>query len=236
MGTNNGSGALQASDLSAVAQDYLKLVWLLREWSDEPVTVGLVAERLGVSPSTASEGIRKYATQGLLTHARYGGVELTPTGLDYALAMVRRHRLLETFLVQKLGYRWDEVHHEAEVLEHAVSDTFIARIDELLGHPQHDPHGDPIPQPGEHPDRPDAVPLVDAQPGQAVSIRRVSDESAELLRYFAEQGLVPDAQIIIQERKTFTAGTPVRLIGTGKDISLGDEAAAALWVEGAPSD
>lgn len=170
----------KATDLTAVAQDYLKLIWSAREWSDEAVTVGLVAERLGVSASTASEGIRKYTAQGLLTHARYGGVGLTPTGgEEYALEMVRRHRLLETFLVENLGYRWDEVHHEAEVLEHAVSDRFIARIDALLGHPRHDPHGDPIPLPGEHLDRSDAVPLSAVQPGgDAVIIRRVSDESA----------------------------------------------------------
>ncbi len=106
--------------------------------------------------------------------------------------MVRRHRLLETFLVENLGYRWDEVHHEAEVLEHAVSDRFIARIDALLGHPRHDPHGDPIPLPGEHLDRSDAVPLSAVQPGgDAVIIRRVSDESAEMLRYFAGHGLTP---------------------------------------------
>ncbi|MCP1415680.1 MULTISPECIES: metal-dependent transcriptional regulator [Paenarthrobacter] len=232
-GSNGASGQAKtpkATDLTAVAQDYLKLIWSAREWSDEAVTVGLVAERLGVSASTASEGIRKYTAQGLLTHARYGGVGLTPTGEEYALEMVRRHRLLETFLVENLGYRWDEVHHEAEVLEHAVSDRFIARIDALLGHPRHDPHGDPIPLPGEHLDRSDAVPLSAVQPGDAVIIRRVSDESAEMLRYFAGHGLTPGTQLIVGERKAFAAGIPVRLAGSGKDVALGGQAAAALWV------
>ncbi|WP_311214602.1 MULTISPECIES: metal-dependent transcriptional regulator [unclassified Arthrobacter] len=231
MSISSESQGARASDLTAVAQDYLKLIWTAMEWSDEPVTVGFVAERLGISASTASEGIRKYTTQGLLTHARYGGVELTRTGEEYALAMVRRHRLLETFLVENLGYRWDEVHHEAEVLEHAVSDTFIARIDALLGHPRHDPHGDPIPLPGEHLDRAVAVPLSEVRPGDAVVIRRVSDESAEMLRYFAEHGLIPGTQLIVGERKAFAAGIPVRLAGSGKNVALGAEAAAALWVE-----
>ncbi|MCM0616575.1 metal-dependent transcriptional regulator [Paenarthrobacter sp. TYUT067] len=231
MSNSRKNATPQASDLTAVAQDYVKVVWSAQEWSDETVTVGLVADRLGVSASTASEGIRKYAAQGLLTHARYGGVELTPTGEEYALAMVRRHRLLETFLVENLGYRWDEVHHEAEVLEHAVSNIFIARIDALLGYPRHDPHGDPIPLPGEHLDRADAVPLGAVRPGDAVIIRRVSDESAEMLRYFAGHGLVPGTQLIVGERKAFAAGIPVRLAASGEDLALGDEAAAALWVE-----
>lgn len=235
MGTRNAASRKvstpKAADLTAVAQDYLKSVWSAQEWSDEPVTVGLIAERLGVSASTASEGIRKYTAQGLLRHARYGGVELTPAGTEYALMMVRRHRLLETFLVEHLGYRWDEVHHEAEVLEHAVSDTFMARIDALLGHPRHDPHGDPIPSPDEPPNTGHMMQLDTVQSGATVVIRRVSDKSAEMLRYFADYGLIPGAQLIVHERGAFRAGIPVHVSGAREDVVLGDEAAAALWVE-----
>ena len=105
----------------------------------------MLAERIGVSASTASESIRKLADQGLVDHEKYGAVTLTDAGRRAALAMVRRHRLMETFLVRELGYSWDEVHDEAEVLEHAVSDRMLDRIDAKLGHPTRDPHGDPIP-------------------------------------------------------------------------------------------
>ena len=105
----------------------------------------MLAERIGVSASTASESIRKLADQGLVDHEKYGAVTLTDAGREAALAMVRRHRLMETFLVNELGYGWDEVHDEAEVLEHAVSDRMLDRIDAKLGYPTRDPHGDPIP-------------------------------------------------------------------------------------------
>ena len=132
-------------DLTMVAQDYLKIIWTTQEWSHEKVSTKLLAERLGVSASTASESIRKLAVQGLVHHEKYGAVTLTDRGRHAALAVVRRHRLLETFLVSELGYRWDEVHDEAEILEHAVSDLMLDRIDAKLGYPTRAPHGDPIP-------------------------------------------------------------------------------------------
>ena len=132
-------------DLTTVAQDYLKVIWTAQEWSLEKVSTKMLAERIGVSASTASESIRKLADQGLVNHEKYGAVTLTEAGRRAALAMVRRHRLMETFLVRELGYSWDEVHDEAEVLEHAVSDRMLDRIDAKLGHPTRDPHGDPIP-------------------------------------------------------------------------------------------
>ena len=131
--------------LSPVTQDYLKVIWTSQEWAEVKVTTKMLAESLGVSPSTASEAIRKLADQGLVSHERYGAVTLTDSGRAAAILMVRRHRLLETFLVRELGYGWDEVHDEAEVLEHAVSDRLMARLDAKLGYPQRDPHGDPIP-------------------------------------------------------------------------------------------
>ena len=135
--------------LTAVGQDYLKAIWNAQEWSPEgapqKVSTKMLAEKIGVSASTASESIRKLAEQGLVDHEKYGAVTLTEAGRRAALEMVRRHRLLETFLVNELGYAWDEVHDEAEVLEHAVSDRLVARIDAKLGFPQRDPHGDPIP-------------------------------------------------------------------------------------------
>src|ERR1700733_15567505 len=121
--------------LTAVAQDYLKFIWNAQEWSVEKVSTKMLADRIGVSASTASESIRKLAEQGLVDHEKYGAVTLTDAGRRAALEVVRRHRLLETFLVNELGYGWDEVHDEAKILEHAVSDRMLDRIDAKLGHP-----------------------------------------------------------------------------------------------------
>lgn len=125
--------------LSPVVEDYLKSVWVMTEWSDEPVTVSRLAVQLEVSPGTASESVRRLLRLNLVDHEPYGAGTLTSIGQRRALDVVRRHRLLETFLVRELGYAWDDVHEEAEVLEHAVSDLLIARIDDRLGHPRHDP-------------------------------------------------------------------------------------------------
>ena len=143
--------------------------------------------------------------------------------------MVRRHRLLETFLVEALGYAWDEVHHEAEVLEHAVSDTLITRIDTLLGHPVRDPHGDPIPSPDGRSHLPDAMQLTAVVPGQRVTISRVSDADPALLRYFSGLGLTPDTELTVMERRPFSAATTVRVSGQGEDIGLGLPASDAIW-------
>lgn len=141
------SEPVQAADLTPAAQEYLKLIWFAGEWTTEPVTIGGLAERLRLTASTVSEAVSKLAGQGLVTHAKYGSVELTAAGREYAVLMVRRHRLLETFLVRVLGYGWDEVHLEAEVLEHAVSETTIARIDQLARAPCPGParRSDPLP-------------------------------------------------------------------------------------------
>ena len=156
---------MSVTELSQATQDYLKCVWTLQEWSGESVSMTALAERLGVRTSTASDGVKKLAEQGLVEHIAYGGITLTHEGRAHAIAMVRRHRLLETYLVSALGYGWDEVHDEAEVLEHAVSDRMLDAIDTLLGHPTRDPHGDPIPSAEGDAHLPDAVPLAQAAPG-----------------------------------------------------------------------
>ena len=172
-----------------VIETYLKAVFNAGEWSTDLVTVGYLANKLGLAPSSVSETVRKLTERGLLTHARYGAISLTADGERVALGMVRKHRLIETFLVDYLGYGWDEVHDEAEVLEHAVSDAFVDRLDAKLGHPRVDPHGDPIPAA----DRSLAVQpdtrLDDVATGTQVRIDRVSDEDPELLRQLAESGI-----------------------------------------------
>jgi DtxR family Mn-dependent transcriptional regulator len=221
---------MPVSDLSSSAQDYLKLIWSATEWSATPITVSVMAERLGVRASTVSDGIKKLARQDLVTHAPYGSIELTAAGREHAVAMVRRHRLLETFLVQALGYGWDEVHDEAETLEHAVSDKLIERIDQQLGYPTRDPHGDPIPPADGPPHLPAGTQLSAAAPGGTVAITRVSDADPQMLRYFTELGLKPDATLTVKEHRPYADVTTIRLHGPGRDIDLGPTASEAIWV------
>jgi DtxR family Mn-dependent transcriptional regulator len=221
---------MSVSELNAPAQDYLKLIWSATEWSDRAITVGAIAERLGVTPSTVSDGLRKLTQQGLLSHAPYGGIELTETGRRYAVAMVRRHRLLETFLVKVLGYGWDEVHAEAEVLEHAVSDLLIDRIDEHLGFPEQDPHGDRIPTRDGHQAPISASPLAETEAGSEIAITRISDASPAMLRYFAGLGLRPGTRLRVVAQHPYADLTSVAVLPSLQPIDLGSAAARAIWV------
>ncbi|MCK0117735.1 DtxR family iron (metal) dependent repressor [Isoptericola sp. CG 20/1183] len=222
----------QPADLTPVAQDYLKTIWSAQEWSDEKVTTGLLADRLGVGPSTVSETVRRLTAQGLLGHEPYGGVWLTDLGRRHALTMVRRHRLIETWLVRELGYTWDEVHDEAEVLEHAVSDRLVARIDARLGHPVRDPHGDPIPTADGRVVRPDAVLLGDLAAGQRGVVARISDADPEALRYLAGLGLELDVEVTVVRRRDYAGTLSVAWAGAEGPVSvdLGHLAASRIRV------
>ncbi len=222
---------MPVSDLSTVAQDYLKVIWSATEWSETPITVKQLSDRLGVRAATVSDGIRRLADQGMLVHEPYGAIELTEAGRRHAVAMVRRHRLLETFLVEELGYGWDEVHDEAEVLEHAVSDTLIERIDSRLGFPSRDPHGDPIPTADGTPRRPEAERLSDAAPGIRLVVTRISDADPAVLRYLAERGIGLDTVLVVDEHRLFAGDVTVRL--GDAELVLGATAAAAVWVTAA---
>lgn len=221
---------MSTSDLSSSAQDYLKAIWNLQEWSDSPVTASVISERVGLKLSSVSDAVRRLTEQGLLEHAPYGRVELTAAGRAHAVAMVRRHRLIETFLVRTLAYSWHEVHDEAERLEHAVSDLMVDRIDELLGHPTRDPHGDPIPSPDGTTHRPEAIPLVAEVPGASVRVARISDSDPELLKYFAAEGVVMDAELDIIPGDPYSGAIVVRVAGRPNSITLGAAAASAVWV------
>lgn len=220
-------------DLTTVAQDYLKTIWTAQEWSHEKVSTKLLAERIGVSASTASESIRKLADQGLVNHEKYGAVTLTDEGRRAALHMVRRHRLMETFLVNELGYSWDEVHDEAEVLEHAVSDLMLDRIDAKLGHPTRDPHGDPIPAADGRVPTPPARQLSECENGDAGTVARISDADPEMLRYFDSVGISLDSRLRVLARRDFAGLISVAIEGgEGGDatVDLGSPAAEAIWV------
>lgn len=185
---------MHVSDLSDRTQDYLKAIWDIADRSGGPVPLGEISRRTGQKTSTASEAVKRLAAEGLLHHERYAGVQLTDQGEKLAVEMVRRHRLIETFLVRVLGYTWDEVHEDAEVLEHAVSDRFMARIDAHLGHPRRDPHGDPIPGAGGEVEELPGGYLTAVTEGEVV-VEQVNDDDPELLRYLAGHRIVPGARI-----------------------------------------
>ncbi len=178
-------------DLTAVAQDYLKVIWTATERDEPPITTTGLAARLGTSAPNVSETLRRLAGQGLVAYEPYRPVQLTAAGERLALAMVRRHRLIEAFLVEVLGYRWDEVHDEAERLEHAVSDDLLARIDSRLGHPSHDPHGHQIPAPdGALPGAGGLTRLSECSPGR-YRVVEVSDADPAVLAELAGLGVRP---------------------------------------------
>ncbi|CDZ88729.1 DtxR family Mn-dependent transcriptional regulator [Rhodococcus ruber] len=232
MGDRSGATEVAATDmLTPVAQDYLKIIWTVREWSGEKVSTKLLAEKLGVSASTVSEAVRKLAEQGLVDHARYGAISLTEAGRAAAVAMVRKHRLLETYLVRELGYGWDEVHDEAEVLEHAVSDRLVAAIDAKLGHPERDPHGDPIPAVDGTIPTPPARQLSAFVDGEHGRVARISDADPAMLRYFDDVGIALDTDIRVVERRDFAGTVAVRIGGdAGSTVDLGHPAADAIWL------
>lgn len=219
---------MSVTKLTAATQDYLKAIWSLGEWSTDGVTITALAERLGVRTSTASDGVKKLVENGFVEHSPYGVVMLTELGDAHAVSMVRRHRLVETYLVREFGYDWDEVHEEAEVLEHAVSDRLIDAIDARLGHPTRDPHGDPIPSAAGTPHLPDAVPLSSVVIGDSVVVSRISDSDPERLRIFAEQGLVLDCEVDVVMHSDSTCSMQIEV--GGRLLNLSAEDADAIWV------
>ncbi len=223
---------MKTSAPSSSIEDYVKVIYGFTEWQDKPITSSQLAQRLGVANSSVSEMVRKLKDQGLVDHKPYSAITLTDSGVRLALSMVRRHRLIETYLVQELGYSWDEVHDEAELLEHAVSDTFIERMAAKLGNPQRDPHGDPIPAADGTVQLPEAHLLGELDPGHTGRITRISDENPDLLRYLSAEEIDLDAEVEVVGRKPFGGALVVRISNAGRkrDYDLADEVTAALWV------
>ncbi len=216
--------------LGQSVEDYLKAIYLLTE-GDEPVATTAVAASLKVSPAAVTKMMRRLMTMRLVNHSRYRGVRLTTAGRRVALEIVRHHRLIELYLAQALGYPLDRVHDEAEILEHAISEDFEESIDRLLGYPQLDPHGDPIPT------RSGAVPkalgamLANAAVGEKLVVCRVSDNNVELLRYLVSLGLVPQATLEITEKLPFGGPVKVRVGREAAEHFIGGEAARNVFVE-----
>jgi DtxR family transcriptional regulator, Mn-dependent transcriptional regulator len=218
------------AELSNAVQDYAKAIWALAQRSAHPVSTSAIAERLGVSPASASAMAGRLEALGLVTREPYHGVELTAAGERVALEVVRHHRLLELYLAEALGMPWDRVHQEAEVLEHAISPELSELIAEKLGNPTHDPHGDPIPTAeGEIDDAPSRS-LADLAPGEHGRFTRVSDSNPEMLRYLSARGIERGAQLDLVAREPF--GGPLTVRCAGREHSLGEGLARAMRVAG----
>jgi DtxR family Mn-dependent transcriptional regulator len=213
---------------STAVEDYLKAVFALETRLQGAVPTTALASRLGITPGSVSAMLRRLADLGLLEHEPYRGVLLTDEGRRVALRTLRNHRLLELFLVEVLEVPWDRVHDEAERLEHAVSDDLVERIAAKLGHPEFDPHGDPIPDRQLELAEPVTRSLQDLEVGDAVRFVRVSDADPAMLRYLAERGVVPGQALTLVDRQPFGGPLTVRLGDV--EHALGPELAAAMRV------
>lgn len=220
--------------LSGPVEDYLKAIYDL-ERVGAPATTNDIADRLAISPASVSGMMRRLAEQRLITHEPYRGVRLTGAGRRAALRTLRRHRILECYLTEVLGYEWDCVHNEAERLEHAASDELIERMAVALGDPVHDPHGAPIPTRDGRVEEAPLRTLAAVAVGERVRVRRVQDEDAERLRYLAELGIRPGATVRILDRApydgpiTLWVGDGAGSMGTTRAIGVG--LAAEVFVE-----
>ena len=211
-------------ELTGPVEDYLKAIYEL-ERAGEPAETNAIARLLDIAPASVSGMVRRLADQGLITHERYHGVSLTSAGRRAALRTLRRHRVIEAYLTEALGYSWDRVHDEAERLEHAASDELIDRMAEAIGEPATDPHGAPIPpREGTLEERP-LVPLSSLAPGDSARVEAVSDRNAERLRYLAELGIVPGVKVKVIAREPFEGPIALRVAGENRTIgpSLGNQ-------------
>jgi DtxR family transcriptional regulator, Mn-dependent transcriptional regulator len=217
---------------SHTVENYLKAIFLAQVAllpSEQLVPMGQLASALGVVPGTATTMVKALAESGLVRYEPYAGVRLTEAGEKLAARVLRRHRLIELFLVQVMGMSWTEVHDEAEHLEHAVSDRLIERIDEMLGRPSADPHGDPIPGPEGTLSRPEYDSLLTCPLGEAVTVRRVSDQDSEFLRFVERHDLKPGQVVRVEDRDP--AADSVKLRGQDREFTIGARAASKVLVQ-----
>jgi len=212
---------------SSAVGDYIKAIWDLGGIGS--ASTKDVAARLLVSPASVSNMFVRLQEMGLVEYERYQGASLTERGRVEALRLVRRHRLIETFLLEHLGYDWQEVHQEAERLEHAVSDEFTDRLAELLGHPDHDPHGDPIPSAEGILEADDSFPLSQAVEGKRLRIFKVRDEDAAMLDYFGDRNLVPGRLLTVREVRALD-GVVIVEDEEAEVYALGEPLARSMFV------
>ena len=213
--------------LSQALEDYLKVIYVL-EADGEKATTTAIAQALDVSNASVTNMLKKLAGMNLIVHESYKGAQLSPAGKKVALEILRHHRLLELYLKEVMGYSWDEVHDEAEKLEHHISEQFEDRIAELLNHPTHDPHGDPIPtKDGVMPEKA-TLALNEAETKTLYMVGRVRDQNPELLRYLEQQGVLPGVELTIIEKAPFDG--PISLEINSEVISLGFSIAQNIFL------
>jgi DtxR family Mn-dependent transcriptional regulator len=219
----------QPAGISSAIEDYAKAIYALELRAGEAVTTNALAERLGVTPGSASGMVKRLAELGLVEHEPYRGVQLTGDGRRVALEVIRHHRLLELYLVQSLGVPWDRVHEEAEVLEHVLSEELEELIAAQLGDPTHDPHGDPIPTRELTIEEEPTQSLQSLEAGACGRFARVSDSDPEMLRFLADRGISPGDSLEVIDKQPF--GGPL-FIRFGDNVHvLGGDLARAMRVE-----
>lgn len=218
---------MEPRPVSQAIEDYLKAIYVLEQQEGKVMTKAL-AVALDVAAPSVTAMIKRLHAMRLVRYTRYRGVALTPAGRRMALEVIRHHRLLELYLVEALGLPWDQVHEEADRLEHVISEELEERIAERLGHPVTDPHGDPIPTKGGEVDDPPGFPLSELNPGTAAVIKRVADQEPAKLRYLATLGLFPDVRVTLLEKAPF--GGPMSLEVGEARCTLGGELARQIYV------
>ncbi len=214
--------------VTRMVEDYVTLIWKAYEWPGGRPATTEMAEQLGVTASTVSANLKKLARDGYIDYEPYGQIVLTDVGRQIAVEIVRRHRIVESYLVEALGLTWDQVHDEADRLEHAVSDLVLERMNAALGSPQRDPHGDPIPDADGHTADFPSRRLQETAPGVEVEVVRVSDRSPELLRYLTDRGIVIGTKL--QVRSISSAASAIAVRVGDENIELALDAADAIRV------
>lgn len=217
----------ESDALSRSTEDYLKTIYRLESESGAAQT-SAIAEALEIAPPSVSGMVKRLSESGFLDHVPYRGVQLTAAGRRAALRMVRRHRILESYLIEKLDYDWDTVHDEAERLEHAVSDALIDRMASALGEPRYDPHGAPIPSAEGEVETPLLVPMTDLATGAVGELRSVSDRDSERLRFLGALGLKPGARFVLVARQPFDGPLTLRFVEDGREEVIGFALARSL--------
>jgi len=213
-------------ELSASSEDYLKAIYKLQ--SDRGVSTKDIAAALDVAAASVTNMVKRLAEMGLVEHKSYRGVRLTTTGEKAALEIIRHHRLLETYLREVMGYSWDQMHNEAERLEHHISEAFEDKIDEMLGYPTHDPHGHPIPARDGSFDLPQTTPLSDVPAGRKVVVHHIEDANHEVLDYLEKLGILPRVNVLVEEKGPFNGPLAIR-VGDQRQV-IGYELASGVFV------
>ena len=226
-GGKREAGTATRDALTGPVEDYLKAIYAIGKGSG-PAATNEIAQRLDLAPASVSGMVRRLADQGLLAYERYHGVKLTESGRRAALRTLRRHRVIEAYLAEALGYPWDRVHQEAERLEHAASDELVDRMAATIGEPEVDPHGAPIPTRDGSVDETEYRSLAELDVGTTGAVVRVSDEDPEMLRYLAELSIIPGKRVTLKARAPYDG--PITLTVGRQELSIGPALASQVMV------